>query len=207
MCLHLTHTYHHCYIGFNRLSLCVLKVWFQSCSVAVLEVLACGWWFILWTVSSLAFRSCLWQANRQGFSKPSWPLLVLKVGRRGVWCLLYFIISAKDVLARCAGDSILCEYKLKSLLLPLYIREWLFLSLVFRCEGTLLWSYPHNDTHLSCKRSTVPGLWGEPETHDEAVWLKQPIYITRVMNQKWCIIGSVYLAANRFLFWNEKTAI
>lgn len=79
--------------------MCVLKVCFQSCSVAVLEVLACGWWFILWTVSSLASRSCLWQANRRGFSKPSWPLLVLKVGKHGVWRLFYFIVTGKDVLA------------------------------------------------------------------------------------------------------------
>lgn len=69
---------------------CVLQVWLRSCSAVVSEGHVCGWWSIRWTVSSLGSRSCLWRANRRGFSKPSWPSRALKVGRSGVWRLLSF---------------------------------------------------------------------------------------------------------------------
>lgn len=72
---------------------CLLKAWLQSCSAVVSGGRACGWWSILWTASSLGSRSCLWRADRKGSSEPSWPLLVLKVGRGTVW-----FVSSSDVL-------------------------------------------------------------------------------------------------------------
>lgn len=130
----------------------MLKVWLQSYSAVVSGGRACGLWSILWTASSLGSRSCLWRADRQGSSEPSWPLLVLKVGRGGVWFVSSSDALWTDLLMK--AFSLLC---------------WLFC--LFRCEGTLLWSYPHHDPHLPRQWSTVPGLWGQPQAHDEAVWL------------------------------------
>lgn len=62
-----------------------LKVWLLLYSAVVSGGHACGWWSILWTASSLGSRSCLWRADRRASSEPSWPLLVLKVGRSGAW--------------------------------------------------------------------------------------------------------------------------
>lgn len=72
-------------------------MWLRLCSAVGLEGRVCGSSSILWTVSSLASRSCLWQENSQAFSKPSWPSHALKVGRSGVWCLLSFCHLNWDV--------------------------------------------------------------------------------------------------------------
>lgn len=52
---------------------------------------------------------------------------------------------------------------------------------LFRCEGTVLWSYPHHGPHVPCQWSTVPGLWGQPEAHDEAVWLTKYVNMDNAM--------------------------
>lgn len=81
--------------------------------------------------------------------------------RRSLVC---FII--RRLVVRIADGSFFTDHKM-----TLWI--WSLLGVfLFRREGTLLRSYPHHGSHFPCQWSAVPGLWGQPQAHDEAVWLR-----------------------------------